>query len=277
MDVSSVDEEGQTRDRADIDHDLNEKREAKHALIEAYAAGDEALLTVEEVERVIASLSDANNYMAANVRPVERILSMLTTNFTPASAEKGFSLALGGGGITGIVSSYAGSSYYGRGYGLGSSYGARSKLGHDHKTQFTFVFQTFTLWREIMKNMYKLWCLADHDLLSGGEGYSSGYQLYNTGQGLNRVQRCPAVAGEMSRLLEKARRLVGGSWVGLSVVHLGDRDVPNALIFIDKYTQVFIHFFKEVHMSLLFFLFFFCPILNIASPTCIHSNLSRFP
>lgn len=38
---------------------------------------------------------------------------------------------------------------------------------------------------------------------------------------------------EMQRILARARAAVG-SWVGSSVVHLGDHNVPSALHFIDK-------------------------------------------
>merc|ERR1719487_396079 len=117
-------------------------------------------------------------------------------------------------------------------YGYSSRYfGGGAKLSHDHKTQYRFVHQSLLLWKEIMSNMPRLWMFADGDMLT------ESYRFADTGQGYNRIQSCPRVGREMQRILSKVQNSVSG-WVGLSVVHLGDRDVPNALVFIDKYSQV---------------------------------------
>jgi len=89
------------------------------------------------------------------------------------------------------------------------------------------------LWKEIIENMFMLWALAEDDLLSEAHPY----KLVNTGQGLQRVQECPQVSRVMHAILETTQQEMGG-WVGSSTIHLGDHNVPNALMFIDKYTQV---------------------------------------
>jgi hypothetical protein len=115
-------------------------------------------------------------------------------------------------------------------YPLGIHAGAQGhRLSHDHETQYIYVNQTLKLWREILNDMFKLWMLADQDIL----GASNPYRLTQTGQGLHRVQPCPSVSREMHRTLFKAQKKAG-TWVGSSVIHLGDKNVPNALMFIDK-------------------------------------------
>jgi len=156
---------------------------------------------------VLESLADSNAYILANRHPVDLMIGYLKKYFHPENKESGFSLSIQSGRDG-------------------------SCLSHSHSTQYTFVLQSLELWREIQHEMFKLWLCSDADLLS-----SSSYRLMDTGQGLQRVQGAPSVSSTMSNILSSVRSRVTG-WVGLSVVHLGDRDVPNALVFIDKYTQV---------------------------------------
>jgi len=168
---------------------------------------DTSRLTEANVEAIVSSISDHFAFQRFNREPCDRMIEYLKAHFSPGSEGK-WSLE--------IMRGRAGSC-----------------LSHNHRTQFAFVLQSLLLWREIMGNMFALWQMTEEDLLDP----SLRYRLCDTGQGLNRMQSAPRVSRKMHQILHKVQSEVGG-WVGLSVVHLGDRDVPNALVFIDKYTQV---------------------------------------
>ena len=107
-----------------------------------------------------------------------------------------------------------------------------SRLSHSHNRQFQYVLQSLRLWREVLMYFMPIWIKAEEDLLS------NTYRLADTGQGLNRVQSAPMCSRFMHTILDKVQRDLDGSWIGSSVVHMGDHTVPNALMFLDKYCQI---------------------------------------
>ena len=88
--------------------------------------------------------------------------------------------------------------------------------------------------------MFHLWTLAEQDLLNE----NVPYRLRDTGQGLNRVQAAPKTSRMMHAILNRAQRSIG-SWVGSSVIHMGDHNVPNALMFIGTSALPPIHPFAD--------------------------------
>eukprot|EP00397_Hematodinium_sp_SG-2012_P012819 GEMP01013001.1.p1 GENE.GEMP01013001.1~~GEMP01013001.1.p1 ORF type:complete len:586 (+),score=83.39 GEMP01013001.1:211-1758(+) len=186
-----------------------EKMQNVNELIKSFENGlpePRRLLTAEEVELCVKSVADYNAFQRGCVYPVERMISLLDEYFDPEAPEPPHSLEIR--------------------HGVGGSC-----LSHSHSTHYRFVRQSLMLWREVMSRMFTLWHCTEQDLLQ------ARYRLADTGQGLNRVQSAPSVSKVMHSILHQVQSDCD-HWVGLSVVHLGDRDVPNALFFIDKYTQV---------------------------------------
>ncbi len=161
-------------------------------------------LSRDNVERCLYSLCDYNTFLRFNQGPCERMIELLGKYFWNSDS----SLA--------IVEGQDG-----------------ARLSHSHSRQYTFVLQSLTFWSEVMKHMLPLWHAAESDLLDP----TNPYIRTETGQGLQRVQKAPRVMKLMTEILHKVQRRLGG-WVGSSTIHLGDENVPNALIFIDKYMQV---------------------------------------
>eukprot|EP00178_Gracilaria_changii_P018050 TRINITY_DN513_c0_g2_i1.p1 TRINITY_DN513_c0_g2~~TRINITY_DN513_c0_g2_i1.p1 ORF type:complete len:621 (+),score=90.01 TRINITY_DN513_c0_g2_i1:91-1953(+) len=195
------------KSRRTVQREIQAKEHAVSVLAKRYKNG--RMLDEDEVRRCLYSIGDNNAYLRAARDPCDMMIKYLHSYFKPERpADKRDSIA--------ITEGVAG-----------------ARLTHDHVRQFRYVFQSLALWREVCHEMYRLWYLSEKDLLDS----KNPYHLRNTGQGLNRVQAAPSVSRAMYEILNTVQRRVG-RWVGSSVVHLGDYNVPNALTFIDKYAQV---------------------------------------
>ncbi|KAF8559438.1 hypothetical protein OG21DRAFT_1402895 [Imleria badia] len=195
------------RSRRDVQKDIKSKERAIETLASRYQREG---LNQEHVRQCLYSIGDNHAFLRTNRDPCDRMIHYLKTYFHPTQAkESKHSLAIRSG-----------------------KGGAR--LSHDHAKQYAYVLQSLTLWREILHDMFRLWSLTEQDLLSE----SVPYRLRDTGQGLNRVQASPKTLRMMHTILHRAQQSVG-FWVGSSAIHMGDHNVPNALMFIDKYSQIY--------------------------------------
>ncbi len=147
--TSEIYTDGKTRPT--IDREKERKEKACKMLASKYTR---AGLSNDEVMCCIRSIADNNNYLRMNRDPVDKMIKYLSTYFNPDSYEdQARCLAISQG-----------------------TKGAR--LTHGHKQQYFYVMQSMMLWREVLNDMFRLWCLAEDDMLSS----SNMYRLRDTGQ-----------------------------------------------------------------------------------------------
>lgn len=192
------------KSRAVIDQEIRQKERAVNILKRKYQS---SRLSADDIHLCLYSICDNNSFLNSNRVPIDKIIDYLSSHFSPQKMEDGYSLAI-----------------------ISGEDGAR--LSHSHERQYYYALQSLTLWRDIIDDMFRLWAMAEEDLLSETISYS----LQDTGQGMQRVQQSPRAYKAMQQVLIRVQTNVG-HWVGSSVIHMGDHNVPNALSFIDKYTQ----------------------------------------
>lgn len=197
-----------SKSRAQIQAQIRKKEDARRKICNNQGYHRHGRIDRDIIEQCLYSIGDNESFLNSNRLPIDRCIELLKHFFHPTRIEDGYSLAIDEGRDG-------------------------SRLSHSHELQFNYVLQSLTLWRNIIDDLYRLWFLAEQDLLSADHPYS----LRNTGQGLQRVQESPKVFRAMQEILQHTKQELGG-WVGSSMIHLGDHNVPNTLVFIDKYTQV---------------------------------------
>lgn len=193
------------KSRAEIDRAIRMKEKAITYIARKYKTD---ILPEDKIRMCLLSIGDNHSYLRFNRDPCLIMIKLLKTNFSPDNFYPRYCLAI-------------------------KADNDGSRLTHDHAAQYHYALQTLTLWSIILHDMYRLWHLAEEDLLDP----RNPYIVKNTGQGLQRVQQCPRTTKAMRKILYDTQQKVG-FWVGSSVIHLGDDNVPNSLMFIDKYNQV---------------------------------------
>ena len=206
IEVATEEIDGRKKTRIDIRAEIKRKEKAVATIKAKYRSSS---LTEDDIHLALYSIGDNNSFLHSDRVPIDRIIAFLHSSFPPAKPEEGYSLSIESG-----------------------ENGAR--LSHSHERQCCFALQSLALWRDIIDDMFRLWKMAEDDLLSETVTYS----LQDTGQGLQRVQQSPRTYRAMQQVLQNVQRNNVHQWIGSSMIHMGDHNVPNALSFIDKYTQV---------------------------------------
>lgn len=184
-----------------------EKQQVMQQLIEKYSGGDKG--RAERIEHCLRSIDDVYAFIDSNTRPLRLLRHYIVRMFEPLNSTDVYNIAIRSGRDGACFT-------------------------HDHVTQCQYVSESLLLWENVQKNIFELWEAAEDDMLVDGKGQ---YSFVNTGQGFHRMCSAPKSYSIMSRCVQETARRMGG-WVGIKVIHLGDQDVPNPLVFIDKYTII---------------------------------------